>query len=505
MKKLKWIILSLAALLAVGGVTGGLVLKSWLAGVLTRESFIRQIESQWNCRADISSLTVSLWSAPARIEIKNLVLAAPDADTKAGTPIASRKPITASAALAGADRLVLEVDLADLIHQRLHVKRLTLSSVRARNDVSDENGNLLANLFSKPQPPATASTAKQPEATPSATAPTTSVPEAPAPAVVPAPTATTAPSTVVASSSNITTSVAAEPAKPAHHATFQAKELGLSVVIDEARVEQGSFHQNNHRAHDRIDITDLNLAISQVDVDPADLAHHDQCKIDLTAHLQYKGRARVGDSDQDVKKVDLTLETSSTLHPLNLDDGEFNPSGTLDLLIKKDSVLGGFGTFGDMAGKDKGMDRLKKNFGIDVSNVTAGGPVQQDIHTTVKINGSRLEFTNDTPILFPDYTLTLGTGSWLDSAEDAQQLHLQFVPSDTLSKTVLDGVSTKFGADFAKSAIDVFNDGHGHLAFDIDITGKLSNPKMQIGGQDKIIKNLLKGLDGGGLLKGLIK
>ena len=499
MKKLKWIILSLAALLTVGGVTGGLVLKSWLAGVLTRESFIRQLESQWNCRADISSLTVSLWSAPARIEIKNLVLAAPDADTKAGTPIASRKPITASAALAGADRLVLEVDLADLIHQRLHVKRLTLSSVRARNDISDENGNLLANLFSKPQPPTAASTAKQPE-TP---APTPTAQAAPAPVVAPSPTATPAPTTVVAS--NVPPPVAAEPAKPAHHASFQAKELGLSVVIDEARLEQGSFHQNNHRAHDRIDITDFNLAISQVDVDPADLAHHNECKIDLTAHLQYKGRARVGESDQDVKKVDLTLETSSTLHPLNVDDGEFNPSGTLDLLIKKDSVLGGYGTFGDMAGKDKGMDRLKKNFGIDVSNVTAGGPVQQDIHTTVKINGSRLEFTNDTPILFPDYTLTLGIGSWLDSAEDAQQLHLQFVPSDTLSKTVLDGVSTKFGADFAKSAIDVFNDGHGHLAFDIDITGKLSNPKMQMGGQDKIIKNLLKGLDGGGLLKGLIK
>ncbi|MDB6120919.1 MAG: hypothetical protein JWO08_4700, partial [Verrucomicrobiaceae bacterium] len=39
MKKLKWIILSLVILVTVGGIGGGLMLKSWLAGVLTRESF----------------------------------------------------------------------------------------------------------------------------------------------------------------------------------------------------------------------------------------------------------------------------------------------------------------------------------------------------------------------------------------------------------------------------------------------------------------------------------
>src|SRR3569623_398313 len=99
MKKLKWIVLSLSVLLLVGGVGGGLALKSWLGTVLTRESLVRQLESQWNCRADVTALTVSLWSSPARVEITNLNLAPRDAEADAETPLAARKPLTS--ALAG--------------------------------------------------------------------------------------------------------------------------------------------------------------------------------------------------------------------------------------------------------------------------------------------------------------------------------------------------------------------------------------------------------------------
>lgn len=510
MKKLKWILLGLVVLVTISGVAGGFMLKSWLAGVLTRESFVRQIESQWNCRADIGELNVALWATPARIEIKNLSLSRRDTDSNAGTAIANRRPVVQGATLAGADNLLLEVDLTELVHQRLHVKRLTLSGVRVRNDVSEENGNLLSELFRKPTPLTAAApppalkekaSAPVPELKPSPALP---APDSSPPVISAAAEPLPAPAPDVRTADTGIAAAQAKPEKPAHHAVFQASELGLSVVIDEARIEQGSFHENNHLLRTRTDISGLSLIISQVDIDPSDLSHHNQCKVELSARIQSQGRAKIDNTNQDVKVADFTFESSSTLQPLNALTGELNPAGALDLTLKKGSVFGGTMTIGDLAGKDKGFQNMKQNFGIDVSSVLVGGEIQADMTTTVKIDGPRIEFIKEAPLLFPEYAVTLGTGSWLNGAEDSHEMQLQLVPGDKLSKTLLDGVSAKVGEGLVKMAMEVFNDGHGHLAFDLVSTGHLSKPKIEIGGKAAALQNLFKGI-GGGLLKGLIK
>ncbi len=480
MKKLKWIVLGLSVLLLVGGVGGGLALKSWLGTVLTRESLIRQLETQWNCRADATSLTVSLWSSPARVEITNLNLAPRDAEADAETPLAARKPLTS--ALAGADHVVLEVDLADLVHRRLHVKRLTLTSVRARNEISEDGGNLLAKLFSKPLSLAPASAApKVVAAAPVSGEKATSVPTEPGAATPPA------------GNAPFTPPEPQQPLPKKHRPVFQASALGMSVVIDEARLEQASYHENNRIAHSRTDVSDLNLAISQVDVDPGDLERHNQCKIDLSAHLQTSGRTRIGADTQNVKTSDFTFETHSNIHPIDATTGELSPSGTLDLLLKKGSVFGGFTTIGELAGNDKGLANAKKNFGIDVSNIKAGGDLQEDMRTAVKINGPRIEFTQDARLLFPEYAGIVRAGSWLNGGEDLHEMQLQLVPSDALSKSLQDGVKEKFGDGGMKIALGIFNDGQGRLAFDLISSGRLSKAKVELGGQAGALQNLFKG------------
>lgn len=481
MKKLKWIVLSLSVLLLVGGVGGGLALKSWLGTVLTRESLIRQLETQWNCRADVTSLTFSLWSSPARVEITNLNLAPRDAEADVETPVAARKPLTS--ALAGADHVVLEVDLADLVHRRLHVKRLTLTSVRARNEISEDGGNLLAKLFSKPLSLAPAPAASKVASVPASGESTSA---APAPAV---------PETAALPPS-VDATPAPDPKEPVpkkHRPVFQASALGMGVVIDEARVEQGSYHENNRVAHSRTDVGDLNLTVSQVDVDPGDLEHHNQCKIDLAAHIQTSGRTRIGNDMQNVKTSDFTFETHSSIQPIDPSSGELAPSGTLDLLLKKGSSFGGFSTLGELAGNDKGLANAKKNFGIDISGVKAGGTLEEDMHTAVKINGQRVEFTKDARLLFPEYTGIVRSGSWLNGGEDLHEMQIQLLPSETLSKSMQDGVKGKLGDGGVKIALGIFNDGQGHLAFDLISSGHLSKPKVEMGGQAGALQNLFKG------------
>ena len=355
MKKLKWITLGLVALVGLVSVVGGLVIKSRLDNLFTREAFVRQMETQWNCRADIGSLTVSLNSTPASIEIKNLVLAPRDADAENHTPLANRKPIPTGTGLVGAERAFLEINLGDLVRQRLHIKRLTLSGVNARNDVSEERGNLLGVLFDRPVTKAEAESVASASASPPPSPPQ---PQAKAPVESHPDTASPAPSNPPEAPTAIADAM---PAKAKKHATFQAKELGLSVVIDEAKIERASFREVNHLVLSRTDVSDLNLTVKDVDVDPSDLSHHNQARMQLSAHIASKGRAKVGAAtqNQDVKIADFTFEATSTVQPMDATTGEFIPTGTLDLKVQKGSTFGGVMTLGDLAGGDKGFSSMK--------------------------------------------------------------------------------------------------------------------------------------------------
>ena len=492
MKKMKWILLTLAGLLAITGVGGAFVAKSWLATTLSRESIVHQLETQWNCRADIASVNVSLSTAPASIEIKTLALAQRDADAEANTPMANRKAVAPGSTMVSAERALLEIDLAELIHQRLHIKRLTLSGVSVRNDVSEEKGNLLADLFSKPRsvtpPPAPPKTVAVAPSPPIPTTPPAAEPKTP-------PQASTAQAPEPSPEKS--------PEKPKHKAAFQANALGLGVVIDEARLERGSFHEVNHVTLNRTDVSDLNFALTEVDIDPSDLAHHNRAKLQLTAHVQTKGRAKIGNAtkNQDVDIADFTFDTNSAIQPIDAETGDLAPAGTLDLLLKKGSKFGGMPA-SELGGS--ALDGMKKNWGLDLADLPIGGAILEDANVSVAILGPRVQFTKDARFVFADYAATLKTASWLNPAEDLIEMAIQLVPNDKLSTTLIDAANAKVGEGVVKFARQVLRDDQGHLAFDFVLSKRLTKPKMDIGGEAGTIINAVKGL-GGGLLKGLIK
>ena len=143
---------------------------------------------------------------------------------------------------------------------------------------------------------------------------------------------------------------------------------------------------------------------------------------------------------------------------------------------------------------------MKSNFGIDVADVKVGGQLQADMKTLVAVNGPLVKFAKDAVFPFPDYTVTLREASWLDGAENKQEMQLLLLPSDALAKTLLDGVKVKLGDGLVKVAQEMFNDGQGHLAFELVSKGTLSKPKMELGGQAGELQKAFKGL-----FKGLLK
>ena len=83
-------------------------------------------------------------------------------------------------------------------------------------------------------------------------------------------------------------------------------------------------------------------------------------------------------------------------------------------------------------------------------------------------------------------------------------MEMLLVPGDKLALSITDGAKAKLGDGLVKTAVEIFNDGQGHLAFEFVAKGRLTKPKFEIGGQAGSIINAFKGI-GSGLLKGLIK
>jgi hypothetical protein len=475
MKRMKLIALGLVGVVTLGLGGGWLYVRSWLSSNLTADNVVQQIEAQWNCRASVKELEASLFASPAHIKLTDLVLGPRDGEMS--KPRAQRAPMRG--ALITVHAAELEIDTSDLLHQRLHIRKLHINGIDVRDEVSPEGVSILNALFVKPAPASVAPVV--------AATPTPATAEAPPPSALPSPPA-----------------AGDKPKAKEPKAPHAESPLPFGIVADELLLEQGKAHLVNRQSKTTIDAKLDRLRISGVDLDASDLVHHNRCKVELAGHVTSSARKRVADAMTEVQLADIEFSGQGELHPIDATTGKFDPDAMLSLVVKKGSVLGGNTTIGEAAGKDKNFANMKNKFGIDLDDVKIGGELLTDAVADARLHQGRLDFIQDLVFTFPDRKVLLHKGSWINGAHDEHELSLRLTPEKALADRITDGVTKKLGTGMTKLAVQIFNDGDNHLAFDIISTGKLSKPAFKLGGQAGSIEQLLKGV-GGDLFKGLFK
>ncbi len=474
MKKLKRILLGMVGLGVVTGVGGWLWVWSWLNAELSKDALVRHIEKGCNCRAQIDDFTWSLATSPAKLELTKLQLAPRDSEADAGKPLAQRTALDPGAVQVIAEKALLEIDWSQLVlHRRLHIGRLALVGLFVREEVSKEGDSSLAMLLAKPVLPDAVVAANEPSI-PLPKTPTTT-PEIPATEV---------------------------PDPPAE--TADAVNAGIAFVIDEAVLERAAFHINNRAAKTRTDISDLNLKLSHIDVDPTDLAQHNTCDVTASGKVVIEGRAKIGEVIKPVRLADLTLTSTGKIIPFDIARGELAPLTTLTIAVQKGSTLYGYDTIGNQLAKQKKTREMMQQLGIDILDVTAGGALQEDMTLQVKAKDGRFDVLADMHCVFPDYRLRLNSGSWFDGTADALSMGSVITLSPALGKRVIQGAQAKVGF-LADTAAKVMNDGQGNVAIELNATGMVSKPEIKLGGKlGEIMENPMQAL-GSGLLQGLLK
>jgi hypothetical protein len=450
MKKLL-VLLGVLVLLVLAGAAAA---SWWILRQFGPETWVAQAENQWNCRAQIGDVDLRLLARPATLVLKDVHLAR--RDSEAAKPLAERKAFAEGEADIHVAELRLDVRLEDLLNRRLHVEDLRLVRPTIRETL-DAKGSSLEAIFRKP---AEAGTAAQKPATP-------------------------------------------KPAAPKTAAGDEVTELprgagGFSFALAQAAIEDGALTLN---AKDNvIEITRLGFRVGGIDLEQ--LKPGTELAAELEAHLRVTGLTRIQGAKRQAELAVLDLRGTGSVAPLDAKTGRWKPNTLLNLTLAKGSVLAGQQTLGDAAGSEL---RKLQEFGIDLSPVHIGGPLQQDTVIAGRWVGGAFILREQALFVFPEYEVALEQKCWLDTVNDRHEFDVRLTCGPELQQRLHQGMAkAKLGESVARGLVRALADERGRMTFDIESRGPLSDPKVRPK-TDRVLKNLMSGQGLGDLLQGLLR
>lgn len=135
---------------AVAVLAIGVVLASrWMAGrYLTPEAVVEAVEQELNARMELGGMEWKMVGMPATLVLRDVKLGARDA--WAGTPLAGRPAMTATAIAIEAREVRAAVGWSGLLRKRVEVKEFVLVNPKVRMVLFEEGGNSLEPLFRQP-------------------------------------------------------------------------------------------------------------------------------------------------------------------------------------------------------------------------------------------------------------------------------------------------------------------------------------------------------------------
>ena len=462
--KLALKILGVLILLALAAPIG---LAMWLQSYVSADYLVKMTEENCNCRAQLDSTSLSLFSWPPTLRLNGIKIA--PRDEHVGKPLSQRPPMPN--ADVRIDFAYAELLSDDILDGRITPNLLRFTGIEVHETLDPKDGSSLERLFQRPggQPVASAA----PPATPAG-------PSSPPPPVPGAPrtydmNGSTPPPVPPPPGEPIVT-MPVEVAKPER------------IPLREIHLEQATFHITNKAVAAQIDaeISDFDLHLTDIDVDPEALSLHNRIHAQLKAKVSVKGMAQVNGQMKPVQFAEVSLHGEGDVKPLDPQTLLWKPAATLAITFERGSVIGGHMTLNDVAGDH--LEKMLKN-GIDLRNVRLGGPLAEDAVATIGYDREMIAFQQPTHIVMPDFELNIQQGGWISPAQDSQQMPMRVVFGPAIREPLIQGIAAKgLGDGITRTIVSMISDDRGNPYVDIIITGSLSHPQVEF----KIVNKLDK-------------
>ncbi|MBL9155027.1 MAG: hypothetical protein JNK37_21275 [Verrucomicrobiales bacterium] len=458
MKRKLFLTLIILGVLLVAGVWIG-----WrvTVGYLTPDFLVAQIERKWHCRAHIDAVTVRM-TGTAAVELTGLALAPRDEHAGQGKPLAERPALEAGAAPLRCESVSLEIRPAELIQRKVNIQRLTIAGL-AVDTAIDRNGDAtVERLFD------------------------------PLPAAHPA--------------GDETVSAMAAAGAEMEAGTF-------STVADRVEVKGGQASFLVEASGTIIRLDGLELALTEIDVDPAEPAAHNRARFQFSSELIVAPPS--SDQAETAEHLRGRVSGSGEAAPLNVTTGRMDPAWTCDLTLHQGTQINTFPVIDRLQKLLEGIDTA----GVDLKDLNIRGTLLADANTRVAHAGGRYLIEQPLQLALPDTQLVLNDGSWLHTGTNQHEIRGQVVASEVLTRKIegkVDAYLKKKARGLPAESLRQLVLGpvtkDGRLALEFTSSGDLAKPKADIvtplGNLSEVIdtgKETIKTLEevGKSLLKGL--
>ncbi|MFK5924860.1 MAG: hypothetical protein QM496_21995 [Verrucomicrobiota bacterium] len=441
--------IGIIAIVGIVLLVGGFFVARHLAiGFLTPEFLVQKIEEQWNCRAEVSGLKVRLLGKKSGLELFGVRLATRDEFAEKGTPLAERPPmekVEVSVELAK-----LEVELGDLLKRRISIRQLLIKDVTINTRIRKNGRPSVQDLFESPRQTKiesgevkTADKAK--ETKPAA----------------------------VKSEGGEGVVVQVNKGKEG----FSAKDMGISTFADSVEMQNGSINATIESGSSLLSLSNMQLKLSQIEVDPSDLLKHNH------AAFSFSGDLVVEDGEKKVKQISVSLAGDGEVRPFDPSSGKIDPSWVSNLTIKKGSTINTFPMVDKLKELLSGVDTA----GVDLSDLQVGGVLTKDASTRLKGHAGKFLLEKNLALPLPDTDFVFARGCWLDAGANQHYLKGSVMASDALTAKL----TKKVDSYLKKKAKNFYSDSlkdlvlqpamrDGRIAFDFVSKGDLGKPKVDI-------------------------
>ncbi len=444
---LLWIAGLLVLLLVVACVAALLVVRRFL----DEDRLVEAIEKQNNCRLQIGSVTSSVFGSPARIAITDVVFLPRDAVADAGTPHRQREKVEPQDGLQ-VGSLTLEASTLDLLFGKLSVKSLAIDNLRVATLVEREGGHTLETLF---DPPPVIEGAPNPDFEKDQ-----------------------ARIDEIRERRKLSKEErAALDEKERAEGVFNVAEIPMPATLKQLRITNSDLYVKIRKTKNRISISELNINLDDLDLDPDDLEHHNFLRLSGTGHLVI--RDRYGEN----VFADMRIALSGDIAPFDPLSGRLNPDISYQVTTLKGSQIMELPPLQRLG---KNIDKWRK-YGIELEDLGTGIDFHQDSTLRMGYREGEISLVEDGPLYFSGHVLTLRGGSWLNFASDLHEMRAGVVLSKEYSlqsrARTVESLTKKYGlsGDVVQSITDILLapiTKEGQLNIPFTSKGEFSRPTV---------------------------
>lgn len=438
MKRRLWKILLVLVLLIIAG--AGWSAHRFVKKETTPAALVMRLEQSLNCRAEVESASVSLFSFPAKLELKGVRLLPRDGEVD--KPLKDRKPPKKVETVLAVPALSADLSLPALLSREIRVGQLTLTGAEAYTIRRKNGENTLAAMFSKP--PKTEP--EKPEAKPE--------------------------------------SGLKPEAKPA-----SAKSKPFAAALALAKLENAKITIRNDKRKQLIELQDVNVSLANLRYTPA-------TEPDATAAVDAAAAAGAGmpsdlkaslhltttDLKDERRQMDFVLDLASTVNLLA--NGGLADGTTLHINVSAASWIDRIPTLEKLAKK---MAKLKDQIGLDFTSFPVSGHMAEGTSIKAKIEGGRFRFVEDTDFHFDTCHIKIKTGSWFDPDDGQHEFDGVISANEEITKSALGGVDAFLGSkgeSLAKigreTLMKTLLDKKGRLSIPFTSSEDLGRPEVTI-------------------------